>query len=112
LQTAEYLLAEPVVEKDYEFRIAESDVLDKVALAAFREKRRTWLVWLETDEHHAIWQVLYTMAWRDVVFRTIAELANSNPQSGLHNSLITEALLSGYFATQVLAIRRVMDNAN
>jgi hypothetical protein len=52
------------------------------------------------------------MSWRDVVFRTIAELANSHPQSGLHNSLITEALLSGYFATQVLAIRRLMDSAN
>jgi hypothetical protein len=112
LQTAEYLLAEPVVEKDYEFTIAECDVLDKVALTIFRENRRKWLVWLETDEHHAIWQVLYTMVWRDVVFRTIAELANSNPQSGLHNSLISEALLSGYFATQVLAIRRLMDSAN
>ena len=44
--------------------------------------------------------------------RTIAEIANSNPQSGLHNPLLTEALLSGYFATQVLAIRRLMDNAN
>jgi hypothetical protein len=52
------------------------------------------------------------MVWRDVVFRTIAEIANSNPQSGLHNPLLTEALLSGYFATQVLAIRRLMDNAN
>jgi hypothetical protein len=112
LQTAEYLLAEPVVFKDYEFAIAQCDVVDKAALAVFREKRGLWLVWLETDEHHAIWQVLSTMVWRDVVFRTIAEIANANPQSGLHNPLLTEALLSGYFATQVLAIRRLMDNAN
>jgi hypothetical protein len=112
LQTAEYLLAEPVVVKDYEFAIAQCDVIDKAALTTFRERRRIWLVWLETDEHHAIWQVLSTMVWRDVVFRTIAEIANSNPQSGFHNPLLTEALLSGYFATQVLAIRRLMDNAN
>jgi len=112
LQTAEYLLAERVVVKDYEFTIAQCDVIDKAALAAFREKRRIWLVWLETDEHHAIWQVLSTMVWRDVVFRTIAEIANSNPLSGFHNPLLSEALLSGYFATQVLAIRRLMDNAN
>jgi hypothetical protein len=112
LQTAEYLLAEPVVVKDYEFTLDQCDVVDKTTLAAFREKRRTWLTWLETDEHHAIWQVLSTMVWRDVVFRTIAEVANSDPESGLHNPLITEALLSGYFSTQVLAIRRLMDNAS
>jgi hypothetical protein len=112
LQTAEYLLAEPVVIKDYEFTIDKCDVVDETALAAFREKRRTWLVWLETDEHHAIWQVLSTMVWRDVAFRTVAEVANSDPESGLHNPLLTEALLSGYFSTQVLAIRRLMDNAS
>jgi hypothetical protein len=112
LQTAEYLLAEPVVIKDYEFTLDQCDVVDKTALAAFREKRRTWLIWLETDEHHAIWQVLSTMMWRDVVFRTIAAVANSDPESGLHNPLLTEALLSGYFSTQVLAIRRLMDNAS
>jgi hypothetical protein len=112
LQTAEYLLAEPVVKKDYEFTIDQCDVVDKRALAAFRDKRRTWLIWLETDEHHAIWQVLSTMVWRDVVFRTIAEVANADPESGLHNPLLTEALLSGYFSTQVLAIRRLMDNAS
>jgi hypothetical protein len=112
LQTAEYLLAEPVVIKDYEFTLDQCDVVDKTTLAAFREKRCTWLIWLETDEHHAIWQVLSTMVWRDVVFRTIAEVANSDQESGLHNPLLTEALLSGYFSTQVLAIRRLMDNAS
>ncbi len=112
MQTAEYLLADPVVIKDYEFSLDQCDVVDRKALAAFRERRRLWLVWLETDEHHAIWQVLSTMVWRDVVFRTIAEVANSNADSGLHNSLLTEALLSGYFATQVLAIRRLMDKTN
>jgi len=112
LQTAEYLLSEPVVIKDYEFPIDRCDVVDKKGLAAFRGRRRNWLVWLETDEHHAIWQVLSTMVWRDVVFRTIADVANSDPQSALHNPLLTEALLSGYFSTQVLAIRRLMENTS
>jgi hypothetical protein len=52
------------------------------------------------------------MVWRDVVFRTIADVANSDPQSALHNPLLTEALLSGYFSTQVLAIRRLMENTS
>jgi hypothetical protein len=108
----QYTLAQPVVSKDYEYSLDQCDVNDKASLMTFREKRRAWLVWLETDEHHAIWDVLSTMVWRDVSFRCIAELANSNPDSGLHNSLLTESLLTGYFATQVLAIRRLMDDAN
>ena len=112
MQTAEYVLAQPVTVGDYEFKINQCDVIDKRALNAFRDKRRTWLVWLETDEHHAIWQVLSTMVWRDVVFRTIADVANSDQQSALHNPLLTEALLSGYFSTQVLAIRRLMDDTS
>ena len=95
MQTAEYLLAERVVVKDYEFTIAQCDVIDKAALAAFREKRRIWLVWLETDEHHAIWQVLSTMVWRDVVFRTIAEIANSNTLSGFHTHFCPRRCLAG-----------------
>jgi hypothetical protein len=108
----QYNLTQPVTSKDYEYSPDQCDVNDKASLATFRQRRRFWLTCLETDEHHAIWQVLSTMVWRDVSFRCIAELANSNPDSGLHNSLLTESLLSGYFATQVLAIRRLMDNAN
>jgi len=89
LQIAEYLLAEPVVEKDYEFTIAECDVLDKVALTIFRENRRKWLVWLETDEHHAIWQVLYTMVWRDVTLLHGSASGRSDPMPSLSHAMRT-----------------------
>jgi hypothetical protein len=68
-----------------------------------------WLTWLETDKHHAIWQVLSSMLWHDVTFRSLAELANGNHNSAIHNPLLTEALVNGYFATQVLSIHRLMD---
>jgi hypothetical protein len=71
-----------------------------------------WLTWLETDEHHAIWQVLWSMVSHDVTYRIFVELANHNPNSAIHNPLLGEALVNGYFATQVLAIRRLMDNEN
>ncbi|QXX74424.1 hypothetical protein [Methylovirgula sp. HY1] len=95
--------------KDYSYAIADCDVIDKVSLATFREKRRTWNNWLKTDEHHAIQIVLSSMIWSDVSFRTISHMAMNNPKSALHNQLMTEALIHGHVSTQVLAIRRLMD---
>ena len=108
---SQYTLATTVTAADYDYRYTpeQCDVVDKVALATFRDKRRIWLSWLETDEHHAIWQVISSMVWHDVYFRTLAALADRNHDSGIHNSLVSEAIVTGYFATQVLSIRRLMD---
>jgi hypothetical protein len=99
---------------DYDYPIAQCDVPAErhAALQAYRDKRRQWLSWIDTDEHHAIWQVPSAMVWKDVSFRVLAQFAINNENSGLHNSLLTEALLDGHVATQVLAIRRLMDSRN
>jgi hypothetical protein len=99
---------------DCDYPIAQCDVPAErhAALQAYRDKRRQWLSWIDTDEHHAIWQVLSAMVWKDVSFRVLAQFAINNENSGLHNSLLTEALLDGHVATQVLAIRRLMDSRN
>ena len=94
----------------YKYKLAECDVTDKRALESYRAKRATWLSWLNTDQHHAIWDVLSGMVWTDVAFRSLAQFAIDNDASGLHNSLLTEALMGGHVATQVLAIRRLVDN--
>jgi hypothetical protein len=109
---SQYTLATPVMPEEYKYMIAQCEVHNKDALVAFREKRQVWLTWLETDEHHAIWQVLWSMVSHDVTYRIFVELANHNPDSAIHNPLLGEALVNGYFATQVLAIRRLMDNEN
>ncbi len=108
---SQYTLATPIVSQDYDYKYSpeQCDVNDKAALITYRNKRRGWLTWLETDEHHTIWQVLSSMVSHDVSFRTFAELANNNPDSGIHNPLLTEALVNGYFSIQVLSIRRLMD---
>jgi hypothetical protein len=93
----------------YAHSLDQCDVADRKSLEAFREKRAQWLVLLETDEHHAIWGVLSGLVWHDISFRTIARLAETNPESGLHNPLLIDALITGHFAHQSLAIRRLMD---
>jgi hypothetical protein len=79
------------------------------ALEAYRAKRCTWLEWIANDDDHAIWTTLSAMIWNDVSFRTLAHLGASDAASPLGNSLVAEKLINGHVATQVLAIRRLMD---
>jgi hypothetical protein len=96
----------------YQYSLTECDVADKQALQSFRDKRSLWLSWIDGDEHHAIWKVLASMVWTDVSFQTLTSLATGDDSNALNNTLLAEALLDGHVATQVLAIRRLMDDSN
>jgi hypothetical protein len=98
---------------EYAYPINECDVPmeRRAALQSFRDKRRLWLSWLDTDEHHTIWNVISSMVWREVAFGTLAKLAVATDANAMHNPLLTEALLEGHVAMQVLAIRRLMDDS-
>jgi hypothetical protein len=52
------------------------------------------------------------MAWTDVSFKVLTHFAMNDETSSLNNPLLAEALIDGQVATQVLAIRRLMDNRN
>lgn len=97
----------------YQYSIAQCNVPPerRPKLEAFRAKRASWIEWIDDDEHHAIWTTISAMVWTDVSFRTMAKLATDNGNSCLSNSLIAEALINGHVATQVLGIRRLMDNS-
>ena len=43
---------------DYAYPIAQCDVTTgkRTALQSYRDKRRLWLSWIDTDVHHAIWR--------------------------------------------------------
>jgi len=81
------------------------------ALRRFRERRRVWLSWLHTDQHHAIWPTIHTMVWTDVALGTLTALAVDSGENALNNPLVAEALTTGNVATQVLAIRRLMEDS-
>jgi hypothetical protein len=93
------------------FSLKDCDVppVRRSALEAYRAKRRTWLDWIDKDKDHAIWTTLSAMIWNDVSFRTLAHLGANDPNTPLGNSLVAEKLINGHVATQVLAIRRLMD---
>lgn len=99
---------------DYTYSIDQCDVTaeKRNALQSYRDKRRSWLSWIDTDEQHAIWRVLSSMVWTDVSFKTLTHFAVNDENNGLNNTLLAQALIDGHVATQVLAIRRLMDNRN
>src|SRR6516162_10057881 len=96
---------------DYKYSIPQCDVLPerRSQLESYRAKRREWLMWLDDDEHHAIWTNLSSMVWTDVSYRTLRRLVigqeDRNETGCLHNSLIAEQIIQGYVARQVLGIR-------
>jgi hypothetical protein len=102
------------VADEYAYTAAQCDIGPdrRSALDSYRAKRRLWLSWISSDEHHAIWNVLSDMVWTDVVFKQLTSFAIGDDGNGLNNRLLTEALLNGHVATQVLAIRRLMDDRN
>ena len=94
----------------YQLGINQCDVPQerRAALEAYRAKRGQWLGWLDTDKHHAIWHAISAMVWTDVSFRTIAQFVGDD--SCLNNTLVAEQIIYGHVATQVLAVRRLVDN--
>ena len=51
-------------------------------LQSYRDKRRLWLSWISTDEHHAIWTVLSSMVWTDVSFKVLTHFAVNDENNG------------------------------
>jgi len=98
----------------YTYAVDQCDITtdNRSVLQSFRDKRRLWLSWIDSDEHHAIWQVLSSMVWTDVSFKTLTHFAINNDNTCLSNSLLGQALIDGHVATQVLAIRRLVDDGN
>ncbi len=52
------------------------------------------------------------MVWTDVAFKTLTNFAVGDDSNPLNNQLLVEALLDRHVASQVLAIRRLMDDGN
>jgi len=99
----------PVTEPpEYQHAIDQCDVQNKAALELFRARRAQWVSWLNHDEH-VVAPAISTLVWNDVSFRVLAHAAELEPKGNLANPLIAEALIGGHFATQTLAIRRLVD---
>ncbi|HSS98451.1 MAG TPA: hypothetical protein VLK33_15550 [Terriglobales bacterium] len=96
----------------YKSRIEDCDVVDRAALIEYRTKRQEWLKWYElhVDEPHSIQQQIMSMIFVDLSYRMMAiPRAEPNPNVSAKSGLLAHLLDQGYVATQVLAVRRLLD---
>jgi hypothetical protein len=100
----------------YKTRIEDCDVIARAALTKYRAKRDEWLQWYELnkDEPNSIQQQLFAMHFIDMTYRIISEAhqINNIPNSVSQSALLFHLLDQGYVATQVLAIRKLLDKGD
>jgi hypothetical protein len=98
----------------YKTSVEQCDVIDRKTLEQYREKRYEWLSWYELrkGEPNTIQQQLISMMFLDLAYRTLASARQSTDQGptlAAQSGLLAHFLDQGYVATQVLAIRRLLD---
>src|ERR1039457_4165618 len=89
-----------------------SEVIDQNRLAAYLEKKAKWLSWYETGsgESNSLQDQWFSMLLSEMSFRVVREEWAKDPSSMLNVPLVVHLLNSGYFSSQVLATRRLLDS--
>lgn len=100
----------------YDYPVEVCDVSDPERLRLYREKRSEWLHLMNGDPDHAVWRQITTMIWNDAVFRMTNEARRlaieGKRASAALNGPLARFIDQGFVATQTLAIRKLMDQAN
>jgi len=97
----------------YKYPVDQCDVEDCLMLVAYRAARSKWINWLEEDEHHSVWSQITGMMWQDAVYRSINEARGYSSQkapTAASNGYVASFIDTGYVATQVLGIGRLVDS--
>jgi len=92
----------------------ECDVQDQPRLIEYRTKRQEWLGWhrLNKDVPNSIQQQVFSMLFMDLAYRSMTQprqTAKQDANLAICNGLLTHLLDQGYVASQVFAIRRLLD---
>jgi hypothetical protein len=95
--------------------VGQCDVSDFTLLASFREKRTEWLSWysFQPDDPNNIERQIIGMVFNDLSYRMLARARGDlglGPEIAARSGLLAHLLDEGYMATQVLSIRRLLDD--
>jgi hypothetical protein len=93
----------------------QCDVHDQNKLESYRTLWRKWMSWYDhsPSEPHSIEQQIQTMLFNDLTYRSVVSARNTiSPEIEVaaRTSTLTFLLDSGYVATQVLAVLRLLDD--
>ena len=91
-----------------------SEVIDQHRLADYLAKRTKWLSWYETGagESNSLQDQWFAMLLSEMSFRVARDEGAKDPTSMLNVPLVAHLLSSGYFSSQVLATRRLLEPSN
>jgi len=91
-----------------------SEVIDQRRLADYLAKRAEWLSWYETGagESNSLQDQWFAMLLSEMSFRVVRDEGAKDPTSILNVPLVAHLLNSGYYSSQVLATRRLLDPRN
>lgn len=99
----------------YTYALEDCDIVDKVALTAYRNKRTEWLHLLNGKDDHAVCRQISAMLWNDAVFRVANETRRLSRKAGYPSSSrnwsLAQFMDQGFVATQTLSIRKLMERA-
>src|SRR5579872_1625044 len=101
----------------YKVNIDQCDVQDREALAIYRDKRYEWLSWYELrqGEPNTVQAQLFNMIYLDLVYRTLVVpryKVDDQSQVAARSGVLAHFLDQAYVASQILAIRRLLDSRN
>jgi hypothetical protein len=91
-----------------------SEVVDQHRLADYLAKRAKWLSWYETGagESNSLQDQWFAMLLSEMSFRVVREEGAKDPTSILNVPLVAHLLNSGYYSSQVLATRRLLESCD
>jgi hypothetical protein len=97
--------------------VEKCDVSKPKELAKYRKKREEWLGWYEfrKDEPNSIEGQIIRMTFEDMSYRMMTKPRGETSQDvkiAARNGLLVHMLDIGYAATQILAIRRLLDKGS
>ena len=104
----------PVPPPSYACEPDECEVQDQPRLIEYRTKRKVWLHWygLHKDVPNNIQQQIFSMLFMDLAYRSIVQprqIGEQHANLAIQNGLLANLLDQGYVASQVFAIRRLLD---
>jgi hypothetical protein len=104
----------PVPPPSYACEPHKCDVQDQSRLIEYRAKRQEWLHWygLHKDVPNNIQQQIFSMLFMDLAYRSVTQLrqvVEQDAKLAIRNGLLAHLLDQGYVASQVFAIRKLLD---
>jgi hypothetical protein len=97
--------------------VEKCEVSNLTSLARYRKKRAQWLGWYQfrKEDPNSIEGQIIGMTFLDMSYRILAKPRRNTEGAGdiaARNGLLAHVLDQGYAATQVLAIRRLLDKGS